>query len=194
MAFNVNELKGALKFGGARSAIFEVQLDTPSYLPAPENGAKFLVRAAEIPAASIGVIDVTYFGRPVRFSGNRTFADWTVTVLNDEDFAVRDLMEAWSNSMNSLAGNARLPGIPDNGTGSYKATAQVNQLGKNGELLRQYELQGIFPTEVSTIALDWGTEGIQEFTVTFTYDQWIKLDTGSSQQVLTRAGQEFTPA
>lgn len=190
MAFNVNELKGALKLGGARSAIFEVILDTPTYLPSFTDGARFLVRAAEIPAATVGVIDVTYFGRAVRFAGNRTFGDWTVTVLNDEDFAVRDLLEAWSNSMNTLVGNRRLA-LQDNGPGSYKANATVNQLGKQGNIIRAYEFQGIFPTEIAAIGLDWATEGIQEFTATFTYDAWIAKDTGTSQHVLTEAAQNF---
>jgi hypothetical protein len=190
MAFNVDNLKGALKFGGTRSSLFEVYLSVPQYLTQVSELGRFLVRAAEIPAASVGVVDVTYFGRPIRFAGNRTFADWTVTILNDEDFEIRDAMEAWSNSINSFSGNRRAPGVPDNGAGSYKASAIVNQLGKDGSLLRQYEFQGMFPTEVAAIGLDWGTEGIQEFTTTFTYDQWVVLPQNSAAQT-TLGAQQF---
>ena len=172
MAFKVADFKAGLKLGGARPSLFEVQIQNPSYVP-QLNNINVLCRAAEIPAATIGTIDVQYFGRAIRYAGNRTFADWTVTVLNDEDFLLRDAFEAWSNGINTLETNVRIPqaNLSDASRG-YKTTATVIQYGKAGNKLREYEFLGIYPTEVSTIGLDWGNEAIEEFTVAFTYDHW----------------------
>ena len=84
MAFNINLFAGALKLGGARTSLFQVNITNPA------NGAAdiqvpFLARAAQIPAATIAPLDVPYFGRQLRLAGNRTFADWTATIINDEE-------------------------------------------------------------------------------------------------------------
>lgn len=173
MAFNVTQFQGALTFGGARNSLFEVTLNNPpgGLTSSFTERAKFLTRAAEIPAASVGTIPVQYFGRAVNFAGNRTFAPWTVTILNDEDFGIRNSMEEWSSKINGLANNLR--DVTFGSPLSYKADLSVTQFSKTGIPLRTYTFVGAYPTEVGTIALDWGTEGIEEFTVTWQYDYWV---------------------
>lgn len=169
MAFNVNEFSGALKAGGARNSLFQVQITNPINGVADVQ-VPFLCKAAQIPAATLGVVEVPYFGRTVKVAGNRTFAEWAPTIINDEDFAIRNAMEQWSNSINSFQGNLRNTG--GSAPSLYKANAQVLQYSQTGDVLREYNFVGIFPTEVSTIDLAWETEGIQEYTVTFQYDYW----------------------
>jgi len=169
MAFNVNEFSGALKSGGARNSLFQVNITNPINGVADVQ-VPFLCKAAQIPAATLGVVEVPYFGRTVKIAGNRTFAEWAPTIINDEDFAIRNAMEQWSNSINSFQGNLRTTG--GSAPALYKANAQVIQYSQTGDILREYTFVGIFPTEVSTIDLAWETEGIQEYTVTFQYDYW----------------------
>ena len=169
MAFNVNEFSGALTSGGARNSLFQVQITNPVNGVADVQ-VPFLCKAAQIPAATLGVVEVPYFGRTVKVAGNRTFAEWAPTIINDEDFAIRNAMEQWSNSINSFQGNLRTTG--GSAPALYKANAQVIQYSQTGDILREYTFVGIFPTEVSTIDLAWETEGIQEYTVTFQYDYW----------------------
>ena len=169
MAFNVNEFSGALTSGGARNSLFQVQITNPINGVADVQ-VPFLCKAAQIPAATLGVVEVPYFGRTVKVAGNRTFAEWAPTIINDEDFAIRNAMEQWSNSINSFQGNLRTTG--GSAPALYKANAQVIQYSQTGDILREYTFVGIFPTEVSTIDLAWETEGIQEYTVTFQYDYW----------------------
>jgi hypothetical protein len=53
----------------------------------------------------------------------------------------------------------------------------VLQYGKDGELIRQYDIIGAFPTTVSDIQLDWDTTNqIETFTVTFAYDYWLPAE------------------
>ena len=106
MAFNITEFQGQLTGGGARPNLFQVTIDNPV-----DRGAfiktSFMVQAAQIPEATLGQATVNYFGRQVKLAGNRTFPDWTVTIMNDEDFLVRDGMESWSNAINGLESNLR---------------------------------------------------------------------------------------
>ena len=170
MAFNINEIRSQLSLGGARNSLFQVTIQNPA------NGAAdikipFLVRAAQIPASTLGLNEVPYVGRKIRMAGDRTFADWTVTVINDEDFAIRNAMEQWSNQIQSHQGNLRQFGSAS--PSAYKAQAQVTQFSKTGNAIRTYTFNGIFPTEISPIEMDWNaTDTIEEFTVTFQYDWW----------------------
>jgi len=170
MAFNIQEIRSQLALGGARNSLFQVQIANPA------NGAgdikvPFMVKAAQIPASTLGMIEVPYFGRKIKIAGDRTFAEWTVTVINDEDFLIRNAMEQWMNTINSHAGNIR-----EFGSASpllYKSNAQITQFSKTGVPIREYTFNGMFPTEVSTIEMAWETtDAIEEFTVTFQYDFW----------------------
>jgi len=121
--------------------------------------------------ATLSAIEVPYFGRNIKLAGTRTFAEWTPTIINDEDFAIRNAMEQWSNAINSFQGNINNAG----GTAPslYKANAQVTQYGKTGDILRVYDFIGIFPTSVAAIDLGWENgDAIEEFQVTFAYDYW----------------------
>ena len=170
MAFNITGFQGQLAFGGARANLFQVTIDNPV-----DRGAfiktSFMVKAAQIPAATLGVAPVQYFGREVKLAGNRTFEDWTVTIINDEDFLVRDGMERWSNAINGLESNLRSPALAT--TSQYKTNATVTQFAKTGAPILTYNFVGIFPTTVAAIDLDWGTnDAVEEFQVTFAYDYW----------------------
>lgn len=166
MAFNVNQFRGQLTQGGARASLFEVQIFNPAN-PIANLKIPFMVRAAQLPESTLGVIPVSYFGRQIKVAGNRTFGEWTVTIINDEDFLIRNSMEQWVNSINSLQNNLSI-GQP----ALYKSSANVTQYGKQGNVLRTYQFNGLFPTSVAPIDLNWDTEGIEEFTVTFQYDYW----------------------
>ena len=166
MAFSINEFKSQLVGGGARSALFQVQITNP-ILGVADFKVPFMVKTAAIPESSTGVIPVPYFGRIIKYGGDRTFGAWTVTIINDEDFAVRNAMEAWSNAINSHITNFRSSPF------DYKAQAQVTQYGKDGSVLREYTFEGLFPISISTIDLQWQAQDqIEEFGVTFEYDLW----------------------
>ena len=170
MAFNVNEIRSQLTLGGARASLFQVTIQNPANSVA-DIKVPFMVQSAQIPSASLGTIEIPYFGRKIKLAGDRTFAEWTVTIINDEDFLIRNAMEQWSNTINSLQGNLR--GFGAASPLLYKAQAQVIQYSKTGLPLRTYQFNGIFPTEISAIDLDWNTtDEIERFSVTFQYDWW----------------------
>jgi hypothetical protein len=166
MAFNINEFKSQLTGGGARSNLFQVQILNPVDSTA-DFKVPFMVSAAVLPASSIAETLVNYFGRPIKYAGARTFDSWTVTIINDEDFLVRNAMEAWMNGI--VSHDSNLQSLPQD----YKSNALITQYSKNGEPLRTYKFEGLFPTSVAAQTMDWDTDGIQTFDVTFSYDLWM---------------------
>jgi hypothetical protein len=179
MTFDINAIKSALADGGARPSLFNVQLALPTDLDienrqVAQDKFTFLCRAASLPAETISEIPVPYMGRQIYVSGNRVFEPWTITVINDEDFLIRGVFEAWMDAINKRGDNIRADGATSS-PNSYKGELIVRQFRKDDDETpaRKYLFQGAFPTEVSAIELDWGTESaIEEFTVTLRYDRW----------------------
>lgn len=169
MAYSIQNIKSNLTGGGARSCLFKVSFTYPTAIGAvSEEKLEFLCKGSIIPESTINPIDVNYMGRIIKVAGTRpAFADWTVTVINDEDFAIRNDLEKWMNYMNGHVDNKQLTAMTD-----YKTDGTVTQLSKDGSKLREYKFRGIFPTSVASIALDWATEDIQEFETTFSVDWW----------------------
>ena len=170
MAFNINEIKSQLTFGGAKASLFQVQITNPVNAIA-DLKTPFMVQAAAIPESTLGTIEIPYFGRKVKIGGDRTFAEWTVTIINDEDFLIRNAMENWMASINSHEGNVTQAGTAS--ASEYKAQAQITQYSKTGAPLRTYNFNGLFPTSIGEITMEWNTvDEIETFEVTFAYDWW----------------------
>lgn len=170
---NINDFRAALRYGGARSSKFQVIITNPIN-GAADNTLPLMVRASGLPAWNLNPIEVFHFGRPVKFAGNRTFEDWNVTIINDEDFRARNALEEWSNAINSLEGNTRTTASGE--AAAYKSTAEVMQYSQTGQVIRTYKFVGIFPTAIGSIDLDWSNEAVEEFPVTFSYDYFYVSD------------------
>jgi len=183
MAFSIDDIKAKLEFDGTRPSLFNIALTLPDSLQYGNKGLfnsklEFLCHAASIPVTTVAAIEVPYFGRKIKIAGNRTYPEWTITIFNDEDFALRDAFEAWLNAINDARGNIRNSGV-DSRPGTYKTNALVRALPKDdaSERIRRYKFEGMFPTEVSPIELNWATENeIASFTVNLAYDIWT-IDT-----------------
>ena len=182
----LSQFKAKLIGGGTRPNLFEVSIPTfptaiaEAWSPGDdaENGIfKFLCKSTALPASNMGSIEIPFRGRTLKVAGDRTFDDWTVTIINDEDFKLRTAFERWSNVMSRL----------DDATGvtnptSYMTDGYVQQLGRGGQIsassndggessvLRSYKFFDVFPVTVGEIALSYDTtDALEEFDVTFRY-------------------------
>jgi hypothetical protein len=172
MAFNIIDIKSALQFGGARPTLFRCVITLPNSISGDLRDVSFLARATQLPASNLGMIQSPYFGRKVKIAGDRTYDPWTITVMNDEDFRVRNALEVWNQRINTHVGNLRDGNLPEERL--YKSVGTVTQFGKQGNTLRTYNLAGVFPETVSTIDLDWNAnDQIEEFQVQFQYDYFV---------------------
>jgi hypothetical protein len=174
----ITDFKSKLSGGGTRSNLFEVELSFPQAIGVDNNTldkTRFLVKAAALPASDVSPIEVAFRGRTLKLAGDRTFESWTITVINDTDFAIRSTFEKWSNYMNRISDNTGTtnPAL-------YQADAFVYQLNRDGSILRAYHFYDIFPTSISRINLSYETDSIQEFTVEMQVHWWEAIK-GSSE-------------
>jgi hypothetical protein len=191
MTFDINTFKhSGLKYGGARPSLFVVEFAPPTGFfqnnpsgivqttagIATINGqqlSRLTCKAASLPEAVVSEIEVGYFGRRIKVAGERAFQDWQVTVINDENFVMRAMLEAWSNGINRLEANIRDPLFDGEG---YKADLVVRQFSKTGVEIRAYQMIGAWPSQVSAIGLDWDQGNVIEyFACTWAYDYWLPI-------------------
>jgi len=193
----LTSFKSALLGGGARPNLFEVSIPTfPSaalqsipnqeWNAAAQTDLNFMCKAAQLPASNIASIDIPFRGRTLKVAGDRTIENWTITIINDENFSLRTKFEIWMNGIAKLDDNTGATS-----PAAYMADAYVYQLGrgyannrhstKNGGVadadaeppvsvkpLRSYTFHSIFPVNVSAIDLSYdSSDTIEEFTVEF---------------------------
>ena len=172
----ISQFKSALIGGGARPNLFEVEMTTlPGGIAWDADNFRFMCKATNLPASNIVNIDVPFRGRIFKVAGDRTIDTWTITIINDEAFALRKAFEEWVNLIAKLDNNLGAT-LPE----SYMTNASVFQLGRGSVtssrdntgdrnvVLAEYEFIDIFPTEVSQIDLSYdSSDTIEEFTVTF---------------------------
>jgi hypothetical protein len=77
-------------------------------------------------------------------------------------------MERWMNGINSHSANVGITNPV-----AYQADLIVDQLDKDGDVVKTYNLRGCFPTNISAIDLSYETnDAIEEFTVEFQVQYW----------------------
>ena len=173
---SIADFKGKLVGGGARPNLFEVSMPTlPAGITWDGDTFRYMCKAASMPASTIANIDVPFRGRIFKVAGDRTVDVWSITVINDEDFKLRNAFEEWMDLIAKLDNNLGATS-PD----AYMVDAEVFQLGRgstkastdsggsDNTVLKQYKFQSIFPTSLSAIDLSYDTgDTIEEFTVEF---------------------------
>ncbi len=169
----ITDFKSKLSGGGARSNLFECELSFPDAVSVDGlndilNKARFLTKAANLPASNVAPIEVPFRGRMLKIAGDRTFDTWTITVINDTDFSIRSAFEKWMNTINRVSDNTGVTNPAD-----YHADAYVYQLDRNGDTLRKYHFYDVFPTQVTAIELGYDQgQNIQEFQVELQVTWW----------------------
>ena len=163
MATNIHDFKQSFK-GGVRPNLFRCNITHAVGIPRIE----FLCKAAQIPSSTVGNIDVPFRGRQLKVPGDRTFADWTVTILNDPQFAIRAAFEEWSARITHHAVN-----VSTLTHSNIYGNAAVVQLDRNGGNLRTYRVEDIYPTEIAAIDLGMDTnDTVEEYAITFAVNNW----------------------
>lgn len=168
MPFNISNFSSVIG-SGTRANLFEVTISTPNIGAGPTANFKTLAKSTSLPSSTIGLIDIPYTaGRRLKVAGDRTYADWTVTLMSDSALELRSALEDYQNILVKIDGVATTVGNRGN---SNRATLTVKQLGDDATVLRTYTLNNAFPSDISTIDLSYDTrDSIEEFTVTWTYE------------------------
>ena len=176
MAFAVSTFKSSIaaQSGGARPALYQIDINGKNLGTSFTGSENILCKAASIPPANIAPLAVNYAGRAYKWNGFRTYDNWTVTVINDESFSARNKMMQWMRIMGGKFEGERNASYGDQllGTSFFDGDATVKQLSTSGAVLQTYKFDYLWPTEIAGIPVDWSSDAIQEYTVTFAYDYW----------------------
>ena len=169
---SIEDFKAVLQGGGVRPTMFEVELTFPESVVADSTeitrDGTFLVQAAQLPASNVGTIEVPFRGRKLKVSGDRTFANWNATIINDDSFMIKNAMEKWSEKIqnhNFALGSTVL--------NDYFSDAYVRQLDRDASVLRTYAFRGIWPVNISEVALNFGeNDTYEKYDVEFAVQYW----------------------
>lgn len=182
MAITISSLKEAIGVG-ARSNLFEVSITFPTQTNGSEKFSSedggpltsnlvYLCKGAQLPGSTVGLIEVPFAGgRRYKLAGDRTFADWTTTIINDANQTIRQAVE----KLQQLYGHINFDGdtYKDNfgAAGEEFNTVTVTQFDLAGNAVYKYTLVNCWPSDISTIDLSYdSTDVLEEFTVTWSYD------------------------
>ena len=211
----LEDFKARLIGGAARPNLFECEINFPKFATSTttlggnttdetrsvSELSRFMIKTANLPASTVGVIDVPFRGRNLKIAGDRTFDVWTITIINDIDFTIRTAFEKWMNAINKHDDNTGLINPTQ-----YQRDAIVKQFGRSSvasansditspiitgpgdsiPVLKAYKFFGIFPTAVSAIDLSYDSaDTIEEFTVDLQVQWWDALDSSGATQLGT---------
>ena len=196
---SIDSFKARLVQGGARPNLFEVEMDFPSgvgiFDEEIENTThRMMIKGAQLPASNIQEVVVPFRGRQLKVAGDRRFDPWTITVINDGDFKLREAFERWANFITKVSDGSGTINPTD-----YFAEWVVNQLGRadtdlnvRGDqsgatlpVLRRYKMHGCWPSVVSPIELSYDTaDTIEEFQVTLQVQWWEAYDGRNKDSVV----------
>lgn len=162
---SIDQFKAQLIGGGPRANRFKV------FIPRTGQRIEFLCNAANIPAAVLGSFDVKWMGNTIKFPGDRTFENWTVTIINDIEFTARTALETWQGEIagyGDAVGSTSLDFMVDR--------AYVEQLDKSDGVLARYEFFNMWPVNVSAIELSYENgDQLETFTAEFAFSHWERV-------------------
>ena len=164
----IDDFKSKLTGGGARSTLYKATINYPSFVGGDVELTSFLIKASSgLPASNLEELPVPFRGRILKMAGNRTFDDWTTTIINDTDFRIRNDLEKWSNAINEHSANTGLTNTND-----YFADMVIEQLDRDGSVLKKYDFRGCWPKQIAAIAVGYESEAIEEFECTWAVQYW----------------------
>lgn len=162
----LDTFKSAMADGGARGSLFTMQIDCG--LVPQLTGVQYFCRVSEIPGSQQNIIIQKFAGREIKFAGQRTFTNLTVTILNDEGYSIRKALDFWMNLINGTTTN-----LAAAQQDLLEGTGTVIQYAKTGGDIATYKFKGMLPVNVAPIPLDWSNDAaIEEYTVEFSYQYW----------------------
>jgi hypothetical protein len=196
---SIDSFKSLLTGGGARANLFEVELNFPRGVgifdeEIEDTTYRMMIKGAQLPASNIQEVLVPFRGRQLKVAGDRRFDPWTISVINDGDFKLREAFERWSNFITKVS-----DGSGTVNPSEYYADWTVNQLGRASTnlnvqgkdnpaqlpVLRRYSMKGCWPSSVGAVELSYDSaDTIEEFQVTLQVQWWAAYDSNNGDSVV----------
>ena len=176
--FSIDDFTSRFKQGGALASLFKAKLLSTKGSADASSIAdfEFLCKATTLPGDTIDVATVTYMGRGINIPSNRAAVQWTTTIYNDEGMEIRNHVENWMEQLNSHRTNVRAE--KKSKINSYTGTLKVATFAKEGgdSEKKVYEFLNAWPSAIGEITVDWETNEIQTYDVTWEFAYWRSID------------------
>lgn len=175
----LNEFRA--NFFGVRPNRFLVETKWPSNILSPDlSDLNIYVKAADLPGSTIGTIPIAWQGRSIKFSGERVYADWVISVY-DSSIPAKDLrtgFERWIEAMDGRNTHQLNYNITSDWVVRYSdinpgttSTSLPTQSPSN--FTKSVKLRNCFPTDIGPVTLNYdAADSFSEFTVQIAYDFW----------------------
>lgn len=133
-----------------------------------------MVSATETPTSSTTQMSLGWMGSKLKLAGKTDFGDWKVTVRDDLANNAYAFFYDWRNLVYSLNGGITQP------ITQYKKSAIVFMLANHSKNFdtwpRRYTISGIWPKDIGSINLDFTSESVTTFPITFSVDYFEASD------------------
>ena len=168
------------KFNGVRANRYKIN---PGGLSTLSNtNGEIYVKALSVPGTQIGMIPVSFQGRQIKFSGDRQFGEWAITVYDSTIDNLRNSFEGWIDKMDGFLTHKIAYNVCDAFWDVYYNDG-VGQTNPGGSLQngRGFKLHNVWPVDISPIDLSYDmVDSFAEFTITLAYDYHEAIINGQS--------------
>jgi hypothetical protein len=171
MASGINAFRTG--FSGTRPNRFRVDIFGPG---GNLNNLEIYVKATSAPGSSIGVIPTPWMGRVIKFSGERTYADWTIQVYDSSVSSenLRNYFEEWIEIMDGRDThniNYKKTGTAEVKWNDIASSTGVGVHDSQTNFNSVMTLVNCFPIDISAMELSYdAVDTFAEFTITLAYD------------------------
>lgn len=157
--------------GIARTNLYSVSI------PNKLGDLDFNAKGSQLPSSELGTIEIPYHGRKLKIPGQRTFAEWTVTIMEESNMTVRKAIEAWIDSIDNAE-----TGVMGSGAAMF-ADIKVSLLNTNGASVMVYTLYGAYPSNMASVDLSYDEQTAPlEYQITFNYSYHTVIGGSQVQQ------------
>jgi hypothetical protein len=154
----IDNILAKVKAGMAKTNLFSITIPFIGLSESLVFGGK----GTQLPSSELGVLEIPHRGRKLKVPGQRTFSDWTVTVMETQSMEVRTKLELWMETLNGTSSN--------NIDSSNTVTANVSLIRGDGRKSITFNLYGAFPTNIGTVDVSFDEQTAPlEYQVTFSY-------------------------
>lgn len=125
------------------------------------------VQSTTTPDHTISAVNIPFRGRQIPFVGDRSFTNWSFTVIDDDQHDFRNTFEKWFNLMQDEESITRSNTLSD-----LMQDWQVELLDEQtDDAVRTYTLMHCFPVSIGTQELNvGGASDPSQFTVEIAYN------------------------
>ncbi len=162
MSFNLDAfMAGGRDF--ARGYTFYAKINNSIF----DESDKFLVKTTSLPAGTVTPIETNWQGNKYKLGGVQEFTDLNITFNVDPKDEIRHKFVLWQQDIHNPETN--MHGDPSQ-VGGYMSDIELTHVSHiSGDTIMKYILHGAWPTSVAEMSLDYASQEVAQFDVTFAY-------------------------